>query len=208
MLVPGFLIWNIWKECNRWIFKDKASEPQHIIDQILKHLKETIKTLFTSVPKDPPLPQEENIILNLGLQPISPQGIINGVRTMNTGASSWKPPAHGFFKVNIDGASKGNPRVVGFGGAIRDHQGKTKYIFHGHLGKDANNMVELLALEKYLEILVEANLQNVIIEADSKLIIRVAKNIHNGISLDKVSSIGSYCKIFIASTLTYKPLKR
>ena len=27
MLVPGFVSWNIWKECNRRIFKDKASEP-------------------------------------------------------------------------------------------------------------------------------------------------------------------------------------
>ena len=109
------------------------------------------------------------------------------MRTTSIVASRWQPPPQGFFKVNIDGASKGNPREAGFGGAIRDAQGHTKYIFHGHLEKGTNNMVELLALDQCLEILVEANLQNVIIEADSDLIIRVAKKIHNGTLPDKVS---------------------
>eukprot|EP00253_Pinus_taeda_P029870 PITA_29870 len=141
MLVPGFVIWNVWKERNKQIFKEKASEPQNIINQILKQLKDIVKSLLKSLPKDPPLPQEENIILG----------------------------------------------VADFGGAIRDHQGKTKYIFHGHLGKGTNNMAELLALEQCLEILVEANLQNAIIEADLELIIRAAKKIHNGNLPDKVS---------------------
>lgn len=208
MLVPGFVIWNFWKERNKRIFKDKASEPQHIINQILKQLKDIVKGLLKSLPKDPPLPQEENIIPNLGLQSISPQGLIKGVIIINIRASSWKPPPQGFFKVNIDGASKGNPGVVGFWGAIKDHQGQTKYIFHGHLGKGTNNMVELLALEKCLEIMVEANLQNVIIEADSELIIRAAKKIHNGTLPNKVSKHWKLLQVFLLYTLTCKPLKR
>jgi len=140
-----------------------------------------------SLPKDPPLPQEENILLNFGLQSIGPQGIIKGVRQTSADINIWKPPPHGLLKVNIDGASKGNLGVARFGGAIRDHQGQTKYIFHGHLGKGTNNMLELLALEQCLEILVEANLQNDIIEADLELIIRAAKKIHNGTLPDKVS---------------------
>lgn len=116
--------------------------------------------------------------------------------TINTGASSWKPPPEGFFKVNIDGASKGNPGVAGFGGAIRDHQGQTKYIFHGHLEKGTNNMAELLELDQCLEILVEENLQNANIEAESEFIIRVAKKIHNGTSPDKVSKHWKLLQVF------------
>jgi len=96
-------------------------------------------------------------------------------------------PPQGFLKVNIDGASKGNPREVGFGGSIRDSEGMIKYIFHGHLERGANNMAELLALDQCMEILVETNLWNVIIEADSKLFIEVAKKIQNGALPDKVS---------------------
>lgn len=87
MLVPGFVIWNVWKERNRQIFTNKASEPHHIINQILIQLKEIVKTLLRSIPTNPPLPHEEVIILNLGLQSINPQGIRKEVRTISTGAS-------------------------------------------------------------------------------------------------------------------------
>lgn len=66
-LVPGFVIWNVRKERNRWIFTDKASEPQHLINQILIQLKEIVKSLLRTIPVNPPLPHEEIIILNLGL---------------------------------------------------------------------------------------------------------------------------------------------
>jgi len=32
-LVRGFFIWDVWKERNSWIFKNKARKPQHIIDK-------------------------------------------------------------------------------------------------------------------------------------------------------------------------------
>lgn len=123
----------------------------------------------------------------------------------NADINIWKPPPHGFLKVNIDGASKGNTGLVGFGGVIRDEQGKIKEIFHGHLGTATNNMVELMALEQCLEILVDSNLDNVIIEVDSELIIRAAKKICNGTSPNKVSKHWKLSQVFHVSTLTYKP---
>lgn len=79
---------------------------------------------------------------------------------------------------------------------MRDQQGHIKFIFHGHLEKGTNNMAKLLALEQCLEIMVEANLQNVIIEADSELTIKAAKRIHNGTSSDKVSKHWKLMHIF------------
>ena len=46
------------------------------------------------------------------------------VNLLNTCATIWKPPPYGFLKMNIDGAAKGNPGLVGFGAAIRDDQGQ------------------------------------------------------------------------------------
>lgn len=57
-------------------------------------------------------------------------------------------------------------------------------------------MAELLTLDQCLEILVEANLQNVIIDADSDLVIRAAKKIHNGTSPDKVSKHWKLLQVF------------
>lgn len=71
-LVPGFVIWNVWKERNSRIFKNKTSKPQHIIDQILRQLKDIVSSLLRTLRKDPPLPQDASILLHLGLQSISP----------------------------------------------------------------------------------------------------------------------------------------
>ena len=76
--------------------------------------------------------------------------------------------------------------MVGFGRVIRDEQGRIKDIFHSHLGTATNNMAELMALEQCLEILMESNLHNAIIGADSKLVINAAKKICNGMTPGKV----------------------
>ena len=90
------------------------------------------------------------------------------------------------MKCNIDGASKGNPGMAGYGGVIRAEKGFIKAIFHSHLGKATNNMVELMALEQCLEILMDSNLHNTIIESDSELIINSVKKICNGSAPEKV----------------------
>lgn len=150
-------------------------------------MKDTVKSLLRNLPKDPPLPQDACILLHLGLQSISPQGIIKGVSQVNEDMHIWKPPPHGFLKVNIDVASKGNPRLASFGGVITDEKGRIREIFQGHLGKATNNMAELMALEKCLEILGNSNSHNVIMEVYSKLTIRATKKTCNGMSPKKVS---------------------
>ena len=84
------------------------------------------------------------------------------------------------MKCNIDGALKGNPGMASYGGGIRDEKSCIKYIFHCNLGRATNNMVELMALEQYLEILKNNNLQNIIFEANSELIINSVKRIYCG----------------------------
>ena len=77
--------------------------------------------------------------------------------------------------------------MAGFGGVIRDEQGCIKDIFHSHLGAATNKMTELMSLEQCLEILIESNSHNVIIEADSELVINASKNICNRKAPGKVS---------------------
>ena len=91
------------------------------------------------------------------------------------------------MKFNIDGASKGNPGTAGYGGVLRDEQGNVLCIFHSHLGKETNNMAELMAMEQCLDLLKQENRQNVIVEADSELIIDSVKRISWGSKPEKVS---------------------
>jgi ribonuclease HI len=48
--------------------------------------------------------------------------------------------------LNFYGASKGNPGLVGFGGAICNERGEIEWIYAGSLGVESNNAVELFAL--------------------------------------------------------------
>eukprot|EP00253_Pinus_taeda_P010632 PITA_10632 len=108
----------------------------------------------------------------------------------------WHPPPQGFLKYNIDGASKGNPGTVGFGGALRDENESILFIFHCHLGRATNNMAELMALEQCLDFLEQDNRQNVIIEANSELIINSVKRISCGTEPKKVSKHWRLIQVF------------
>jgi len=43
--------------------------------------------------------------------------------TQDSSPEKWSHPPLGFFKLNFDGASKGNPGPTGFGLVFRDDQG-------------------------------------------------------------------------------------
>lgn len=99
----------------------------------------------------------------------------------------WHPPPKGYLKLNIDGASKCNPRIAGYGGVLRDEEGNIIFIFHSHLGKATNNMDELMALEQCLELLKLKHSSNVIIETNSEITINSIKRISCGTVPKKVS---------------------
>eukprot|EP00253_Pinus_taeda_P030811 PITA_30811 len=80
------------------------------------------------------------------------------VKKLDNKPDYWHPPPQGFLKCNIDGASRGNPGIAGFGEVLRDENGYILFIFHCHFGIATNNMAELMALEQCLEILKQDNL--------------------------------------------------
>ena len=130
------------------------------------------------------------------MQGLIPQGNNRLVRKSITEKDLWHPPPQGYMKCNIDGASKGNPGIASYGGVIRGDKGCIQYIFHCNLGRDTNNMVELMALEKCLEILKNENIQNIIIEADSQLIINSVKRVFFGLAPEKVSRIWRLLQVY------------
>ena len=50
----------------------------------------------------------------------------------------WSVPPHGVFKLNFDGASRGNPGPAGYGGICHDQEGRIKMVFMGAIGQDTN----------------------------------------------------------------------
>ena len=77
---------------------------------------------------------------------------------------------------------------------MTDEEGNIKIIFHSFLGNTTNNIAELMAMELCLEILLEYNIHNVIIEADSELVINSVKRISAVLHQRKSQDIGGFCK--------------
>ena len=60
--------------------------------------------------------------------------------------NSWSlPPLHS-FKINFDGAAKGNPGAARFGGVCRNVARVIMKVFFGYIGNDTNNYAELEGL--------------------------------------------------------------
>ncbi|XP_059064730.1 uncharacterized protein LOC131856816 [Cryptomeria japonica] len=86
--------------------------------------------------------------------------------------ASWKPPLLGKFKLNFDGASRGNPGLAGVGMVIVNHH---THIIHARchaIGIQSNNFVEFKALSLGLELAISLGIKDLIIEGDYLVIIQ------------------------------------
>ncbi|XP_057815560.2 uncharacterized protein LOC131029183 [Cryptomeria japonica] len=88
---------------------------------------------------------------------------------------------HGKYKLNFDGAAKGNPGQAGTGCIIRDHNGDCVWAISRKIGSDTNNEVEMEAITMGLQLCRAKGIGNIDIEGDSQLCIQAAikKEIHN-----------------------------
>eukprot|EP00253_Pinus_taeda_P001503 PITA_01503 len=164
-----------------------ALTPSFIIRNVWK---ERNNRIFKNAKKSP------QYLYGLIMKQIKETGLVRKATILDLELDFWHPRPKGFLKLNIDGASKGNPGTADHGGVLRDNNGRIMFIFHGHLGKATNNMVELMAMEHCLEFLVQENYQNMIIEADSKLIINSVKRISWGMKPEKASRNWRLVQVF------------
>ncbi|OWM78320.1 hypothetical protein CDL15_Pgr001041 [Punica granatum] len=65
---------------------------------------------------------------------------------------SWNKPLHEWLKLNTDGASKGNPRLAGAGGVLRDCNGRWVDGLAHNIGVSSAMVAELWGAPHRLEI--------------------------------------------------------
>eukprot|EP00253_Pinus_taeda_P028947 PITA_28947 len=145
-IIPGTVLWNIWKERNRHIFKNKSSPIEEIWSRLHGNLRETM--LLRSWTKEdlPTTDNEKNILDNWKLQLPQEYAMHQTTNCNIKEVRSWIAPPINSYKLNFDGASKGNPGPAGFGGIIRNHNGTPPQIYFGNIGWDTNNSAELEGL--------------------------------------------------------------
>ena len=107
--IPGFVLWLTWKERNTRIFKNSTSSPLVLWKDIIKKLHETIHSKGWSSADLPTSQKEKRILLALNFD-VSIVLAFRSNPTMHPDIPShWDPLPENVFKLNFDGASKGNP---------------------------------------------------------------------------------------------------
>ncbi|KAL6565178.1 hypothetical protein OROMI_016628 [Orobanche minor] len=81
----------------------------------------------------------------------------------------WLKPDIGWWKLNSDGAARGNPGMAAAGGIIRNHLSNPIIMFSEFIGERSNNYAELYVLWRGLEFCVDHNFLKVWVESDSKI---------------------------------------
>ncbi|KAL6510625.1 hypothetical protein OROHE_021242 [Orobanche hederae] len=82
----------------------------------------------------------------------------------------WLKPPIGWFKLNTDGAVKGNPGLGAAGGIVRDHTGASVLCFWEFIGVQTNIFAELHGIWRGLQLCLDKGLDNIWVEVDSSAI--------------------------------------
>ena len=90
------------------------------------------------------------------------------------------------FKLNFDGAAKGNMGPTGFGGSIRNVEGEIMGVCWGYIGENTNNVDELKGLQAGLNLVVNQGWLSIILEGDSQIILRMVSKLLHGKPMSKV----------------------
>jgi len=187
-LLPGIISWGIWKERNKRIFKNQSSRIEDIWSNLCGNLNETLM-IHSWTPKDlPSLEVEKGILRSWQLLQPQTQHKISTSTSSSTIKDTWSAPPEHSYKLNFDGDSKGNPGKAGFVGILRNHEGTPLQIYFRSLGWDTNNSAEIKGLWQGLLLARNLNLQPLIVEGDSQILINMAKRLQNGSQAKKITN--------------------
>ncbi|XP_057821930.2 uncharacterized protein LOC131034453 [Cryptomeria japonica] len=84
--------------------------------------------------------------------------------------AKWSPPLFPSFKLQFDGATKGNPGKSRIGVIIFDHSSNIVMAVGKYIGYGTNNMAEFQALSFGLDLAHSLNIKDIVIEGDSMLV--------------------------------------
>ena len=85
----------------------------------------------------------------------------------------WHRPDQGWFKLNSDGASQGNPGKAGGGGLIRDHHGKRIKGYVRNIGNATSIAAEFWALRDGLMLAAQLGITQLLVELDAQVIVNL-----------------------------------
>ncbi|KAL0283183.1 UNVERIFIED_CONTAM: putative ribonuclease H protein, partial [Sesamum radiatum] len=163
-VIPLLILWNIWNLRNESKYEGVAFKASTIIRKTVTYLNNLQKCGIM----DTEHVKGDLFTLNSLHIPIQQKSQRQKATTVH-----WRKPQEGWYKLNMDGASKGNPGISGAGGILQDQLGKVIFAFQEPLGIATNTQAELSAIHRGLQIYVSRGLRKVWIETDATAIIKL-----------------------------------
>ena len=89
-----------------------------------------------------------------------------------------KPAAAASYRVNIDGASRGNPGPAAYGVLIRDARGEAAAKLKKYIGRFTNNVAEYYALIAAMDYADAHGIRAIRVESDSELLVKQMRGLY------------------------------
>ena len=99
-------------------------------------------------------------------------------------APELKPAAAAAYRLNIDGASRGNPGPAAYGVLIRDANGAAVAKLKKYIGRFTNNVAEYYGLIAAMDYAQSHDLRAIRIESDSELLVKQMRGLYKVKSAD------------------------
>jgi ribonuclease HI len=144
----SFGIWSLWLRRNQFVFKPDS----HFLDPVVNAISYASEFFYLI-------------------------GSYSKVKNMISTPIKWVVPPLGWFKLNTDGSSLGNPGLAGGGGVIRNHVGDWVGGFSRAFGITTSVQAELRALKDGLNLAIDLGILNLEIEMDSLVAVELVNSI-------------------------------
>ena len=169
-ICPSIVVWELWKERNRRIFRNSEMSLERflikleasIVEVLNSHLRKTLK-------EEGSFSRWDGLIKKRWSNIINPPLVYFKKNKEARASCKWAHPPIGWHKLNFDGAARGNPGMAGIGCIINNDAGKWIAKLAAPLSPTTNNLAELEALDQGLLLCYKLGLSKIIIEGDSQI---------------------------------------
>ncbi|GAA0142857.1 hypothetical protein LIER_42739 [Lithospermum erythrorhizon] len=166
MVIACIALWAIWEGRNKNKNEDRVISKATILSRIFQQIKLLGDGgIFKPVNWRGYLHLVTSLGCNLRVQSPSLPRVVK-----------WTKPPDGHFKLNTDGASKGNSGESGCGGILRDKEGSIIMAFGVYLGRETSIVAEMKAIQEGLHKLCIKGIRDVMVETDSQLSIQLIRS--------------------------------
>ncbi|XP_070037047.1 uncharacterized protein [Nicotiana tomentosiformis] len=152
---PAIITWELWKRRNSMKHEGGAVSFHRVVHDVNKTLHYLARVRYPWLPNIPLLWPDMARFFEEYKPYIVTKRII------------WQMPYAGWFKCNIDGASKGNPRPSSYGFRVRNDDGNVVYAKAEEIGWSTNIVAEAKAIVEGLSYCMDRQFHPLIFEIDS-----------------------------------------